>query len=335
MRSVLSLNHTDKPQKYGGNYATCSDSYEKAHNKAEWFHEQLFSIAFLTKPNSTVQIIFILIIFISIVGMLGNGCVIWQLGFCLKRNNFTTYILNLATADFNMLMSAAALSAIMLITVSKENYVKAIQTFFGQLNMLTHCVGLYLMTAIGVERCLSILFPIWVHCHRPKHLSTTVSVLSWILSGLFNIIEFLLHYFCLTEAWVTFLRIISGVNLFIFIPVMVVSTLILFIKMSFRHQPGKLHTIMLIILLFFIVTAVPYSVLFFLCIIDYQFHVIAIPIYTLLNVVNSSINPIIYFFVGSRCNCKSWDSIKVVFHRVFKDETELTELRTHNNIMMK
>ncbi|XP_060628760.2 mas-related G-protein coupled receptor member H-like [Anolis sagrei] len=326
MRSVLSLNHTGKEQNYPGNYSTCSGSYEKVHTKAEWFYDQLFTIAFLSKPNSTAQIIFILIIFISIVGMVGNGYVIWLLGFCIKRNNFTTYILNLAIADFGMLMSGAALGASVVITVSRENYVIAIQGVLGQLNIFTYNVGLYLLTVIGVERCLSILFPIWVRCHRPKHLSTIVSVLFWIVSALFTIIQFLLRYFCLLNLWVMFIRIISGLNLFIFTPIMVVSTLILFLKMCFRHQPGKLHAIMVIILFFFIITALPFGFLFFFSVIDYNFHIIAIPIYTLLTIVNSSINPIIYFFVGNQCKCRSWDSTKVVFHRVFKDETELTEV---------
>uniref|UniRef100_G1KV93 G-protein coupled receptors family 1 profile domain-containing protein n=1 Tax=Anolis carolinensis TaxID=28377 RepID=G1KV93_ANOCA len=259
----------------------------------------------------------VLHILVSIVGMVGNGCVIWLLGFCIKRNKFTIYVLNLAIADFGTLMSISTYNVLMIITVLNVAGVQTMQLFFGQFVNFSYCVSLYLLTAIGVERCLSILFPIWVRCHRPKHLSTTVSVLSWIVSALFSITEFLLHYFCFIEMWVTFLRIISGVNLFIFTPIMVVSTLILFIKMSFRHQPGKLHTIMLVILLFFMITAVPYSVFFFLCIIDDKFHVVAIPIYDMLVVLNNSINPIIYFFIGNQCKCRSWDSIKVEFQRVF------------------
>ncbi|XP_008106524.2 mas-related G-protein coupled receptor member H-like isoform X1 [Anolis carolinensis] len=323
MGSTLSLNYTDNQQNYPGNYSTCSVSYGNVLNEAELFFEQFLSIAFLSTRNSNVHVVFFLSFLIGIVGMVGNGSVIWLLGFHVKRNNFTIYVLNLAIADFIMLVSVTALSVIICVDLSKEYDIITKVLFLGQFISFTYYVGLYLLTAISVERCLSILFPIWVHCHRPKHLSIIVSVLFWIVSALITVTEFLLQYFCLLDFWLTFSRIFSGINLFIFTPVMVVSTLILFIKMSFRHQSGKLHKTLLIVLLFFIITAVPFSIFFFFSIIDYNFHSIALPIYHLLVVLNSSINPIIYFFVGNQCTCKS---IKVVFQNVFKDETELTEV---------
>uniref|UniRef100_A0A803TSI6 G-protein coupled receptors family 1 profile domain-containing protein n=1 Tax=Anolis carolinensis TaxID=28377 RepID=A0A803TSI6_ANOCA len=326
MGSTLSLNYTGEQQNYPGNYSICSGSFRNVLNKAELFFVQLFSIAFLSPRNSNVHVVFFLSFLIGIVGIVGNGSVIWLLGFHVKRNNFTIYVLNLAIADFGMLMSITALDVLMSIALSKEYDDITKVLFLGQISSFTYYVGLYLLTAISVERCLSILFPIWVRCHRPKHLSLIVSVLFWIVSALTTVTEFLLLYFCLLDSWLSFSRIYSGIKLFIFTPVMVVSTLTLFIKMSFRHQSGKLHKTLLIVLLFFIITAVPISIFFFFSIIDYNFHSIAIPIYNLLIVLNSSINPIIYFFVGNQCTCKSWGSIKVVFQNVFKDETDLSEV---------
>nr|XP_060627715.1 mas-related G-protein coupled receptor member H-like [Anolis sagrei ordinatus] len=326
MGCTLSLNNTDKQQNYHGNYSYCLGSYRNVLNKSEMFYEQLFSITFLSTGNSTWHMIFVLTILISIVGMVGNGSVIWLLGFHVKRNNFTIYVLNLAITDFCMLMGVNALAVVMITHPPKECEVIPIVWLLGQFSSFTYNVGLYLLTAISVERCLSILFPIWVRCHRPKHLSTIVSLLLWIVSALITVTEFLLHYLCLLDFWLTCVRIVSGINLFLFTPVMVVSTLILFIKMCFRHQLGKLHNMLLIVLLFFIITAVPISTFFFISIIDYNFHAIALPIFHLLVVLNSSINPIIYFFVGNQCNCTTWGSSKVVFQRVFKDEAELTEV---------
>ncbi|NWI98140.1 MRGRD protein, partial [Pitta sordida] len=37
---------------------------------------------------------------ISIFGLVGNGLVMWFLGFHMKQNPFTVYTLNLAVADF-------------------------------------------------------------------------------------------------------------------------------------------------------------------------------------------------------------------------------------------
>uniref|UniRef100_A0A670IGD4 G-protein coupled receptors family 1 profile domain-containing protein n=1 Tax=Podarcis muralis TaxID=64176 RepID=A0A670IGD4_PODMU len=45
--------------------------------------------------TSFLNILYFLILVISIFGLMGNGTVIWFLGFCMKRNPFTTFILNL------------------------------------------------------------------------------------------------------------------------------------------------------------------------------------------------------------------------------------------------
>ncbi|XP_060627719.2 proto-oncogene Mas-like [Anolis sagrei] len=324
MRSVLALNHEDKEPIYRGVYSTCNGSNVKDFSEAEKFYDQLFSIAFLSKPNSTMQVIFIFISFISIVGMVGNGFVIWLLGFCIQRNNFTIYVLNLAIADFSLLMNIFVSLVIKRISLSSGADIITMQLLLAYFVLFTHSVGLYLLTAIGVERCISVLFPIWARCHRPTYLSTTVSVLCWIVPAFMLVTTFLLHYFCLLGYWVIYVRTTAAISLFIFTPIMVISTLILFIKVLFRHQPGKLHTMILIILLFFIFTAVPNDILYFLFVIDPDFHIIALPIMFLLIVLNSSINPIVYFFVKNGCNCRSWESIKVMLQRVFKEDSELT-----------
>ncbi|NWV08134.1 MRGRD protein, partial [Ptilonorhynchus violaceus] len=41
---------------------------------------------------------------ISLCGLAGNGVVMWFLGFHAKRSPFTVYILNLAVADFSLLL---------------------------------------------------------------------------------------------------------------------------------------------------------------------------------------------------------------------------------------
>ncbi|NXI89232.1 MRGRH protein, partial [Rhipidura dahli] len=41
---------------------------------------------------------------ISLCGLAGNGVVVWFLGFHTKQSPFTIYILNLAVADFSLLL---------------------------------------------------------------------------------------------------------------------------------------------------------------------------------------------------------------------------------------
>ncbi|NWW00806.1 MRGRD protein, partial [Machaerirhynchus nigripectus] len=41
---------------------------------------------------------------ISLCGLVGNGVVVWFLGFHMKQSPFTVYVLNLAVADFSLLL---------------------------------------------------------------------------------------------------------------------------------------------------------------------------------------------------------------------------------------
>ncbi|XP_070420494.1 mas-related G-protein coupled receptor member F-like isoform X2 [Equus przewalskii] len=55
--------------------------------------------AFSTYQNT----LFLATVLVSLCGLVGNGTVIWLLGFRIKRNPFSVYILNLAGADFAFL----------------------------------------------------------------------------------------------------------------------------------------------------------------------------------------------------------------------------------------
>ncbi|XP_066108961.1 mas-related G-protein coupled receptor member X4-like [Saccopteryx bilineata] len=105
--------------------------------------------------------------------MVGNGTVIWEFGFRVKRNPFLVYILNLAIADFTFLLS---LDAWVTSRVFLDNNDEMIE-FFISLFVMTNTAGLFLLMAISTERCLSVTFPIWYKCHRPAHLSTTILTL--------------------------------------------------------------------------------------------------------------------------------------------------------------
>uniref|UniRef100_A0A8C3SL57 G-protein coupled receptors family 1 profile domain-containing protein n=1 Tax=Chelydra serpentina TaxID=8475 RepID=A0A8C3SL57_CHESE len=199
-------------------------------------------------------------------GLVGNRIMLWFLGFHIKRNVFTVYILNLAAADFGFLLCLPGF----LIT-------------FNAKHLFSVCV----------------LFPIWHRCRHPNHLSAIVCALLWALSCLLSGIVYSLCFVDGTEnCWSTFLPM-YGLNFLIFAPIMIVSSLILFIKLrrsSQRRQQEKLYTVILLTVLFFLIFAVPLSVQYFLDLIHYSH---ANELSYLLASINSSINPVIYFLVGS------------------------------------
>uniref|UniRef100_A0A674J5N0 G-protein coupled receptors family 1 profile domain-containing protein n=1 Tax=Terrapene triunguis TaxID=2587831 RepID=A0A674J5N0_9SAUR len=225
------------------------------------------------------------ILLICLFGLVGNGIVLWFLSFHIKRNLFTVYILNLGMANFGFLLFLAVS-----LTIDMMNN----------------------LFSISIERCLSILFPIWCPCHRPKHLSAIVCSLLWVLSSL--LIE-LVHYFCvLNRTKKCPMTVISMhvLNFLIFTPITVLSNLILSIKVqcsSQQCQPGKLYAVILLTVLFFLVFTGPLSVQSFVL----HFNDLFLPIWICLMLasVNSNINPFIYFLVGSYRKWRFRGSVKI------------------------
>ncbi|KAG6922011.1 MAS1 proto-oncogene like, G protein-coupled receptor [Chelydra serpentina] len=106
---------------------------------------------------------------------------------------------------------------------------------------------------------------------------------------------------------------------------MVLSSLTLFIKVrrsSQRRQPGKLYAVILLTVVFFLLFTVPQSVQILLF---YHSIYFSIWIVHMLASASSSINPFIYFLVGSYGKQRFCGSIKVALQRVFEEKTDSRE----------
>ncbi|XP_026578720.1 mas-related G-protein coupled receptor member H-like [Pseudonaja textilis] len=192
------------------------------------------------------------------IGFVGNGYIIWLLGFQIKRNRFTTFILHLAIADSGFLASMV-IHKIHLFTYSlRSNILFLFCAFFSHMMYIN---ANFILTAISIDRCVAVLFPIWHHCSRPKGLSSMVCVLLWISS------------FLLTGSIVLFTNVFGKYNLFglhflvtaiVSLPLIILSTLVLFIKVCVKPKQknqGRLLLMILITLLCFLILAFPLNVL--------------------------------------------------------------------------
>ncbi|XP_033012015.1 mas-related G-protein coupled receptor member H-like [Lacerta agilis] len=256
---------------------------------------------------------------ICCAGFLGNGTTIWLLSFCTKKNQFTTYILNLAVADFAFLMTVEVYHCIDLTGLGKDASLITLH-----LLMFTYNTDLLLLTAISIDRCVSVLFPIWHRCHRPTHLSTTVCSLIWVLCFLFTTILYIIQLFSIFSYYFTasFQLLLSAL---LCLALMTISTVILFIKVCFKsHQQkrGRLLMVLLLTLLFFLVLAFPLDALMalnhFLAFDIPDLHHYAFLCATL----NSSVNPLIYFLVGRKKRGRSKESLQVILQRALNVEED-------------
>uniref|UniRef100_UPI00398E48A2 chemerin-like receptor 1 n=1 Tax=Pristiophorus japonicus TaxID=55135 RepID=UPI00398E48A2 len=134
---------------------------------------------------------FINAIFITncILGMLGNGLVIWATGFKLKRTANTVWLLSLAVADFTV-----SLLLPLFITEFSLDFNWPFGRLLCKLNSgaLALCLNasIFILVAISVDRCISVALPIWSRNHRSPRLATQLSLGVWVVAAMFSMLTF-------------------------------------------------------------------------------------------------------------------------------------------------
>ncbi|XP_015281533.1 PREDICTED: mas-related G-protein coupled receptor member H-like [Gekko japonicus] len=265
------------------------------------------------------------ILVICIFGAMGNGIVIWLLGFRMKRNPFSTYILNLAVADFGVLLSVTCFVVKFWIAFLYGFPIMSLVFFLLFLSMFS--TSQFLLTAISIDRCVAVYFPLWHRCHRPPCLSTVICAVIWVLFFLLTAVTCTLKSVRLSIIEESYQFIVNAV---LCLPVMTIATVSLFIKACLKarqHRRGRLLTVILLTLLFFLLFAFPFNIMHILT------NLIYLPIYMssgalLLACLNSSINPVIYFLVGRQWKSRRREGMKMILQKVFKEEEGCVEETT-------
>ncbi|XP_074006057.1 proto-oncogene Mas-like [Numenius arquata] len=294
--------------------------YGDGHNGTKHFAEHI--------PEIVTGSITLLV---CLCGLVGNGAILWLLGFRIRRNPFTAYLLNLAVADACFLLCTSAFLVIYHMPMLSRFQPEILQVLplFHSMVLLTYSTSLYLLTAISVERCICVLWPFWSRCHRPKLLSAAMCSLLWalacVLAGLVYFVCDLGHS---KHCWMAF-GAFCFLNFCFVPPFMVLSNVILFIKLrrsSWQHHPARLYTVIFLTVLFFVLFGIPLSVQTFLNFFGYINFVFEICL--LLASFNSSINPVIYVLVGScgNGNSRFRGSVKVALQRVFEERADSREV---------
>ncbi|KAM8966657.1 mas-related G-protein coupled receptor member H-like [Pelodytes ibericus] len=270
---------------------------------------------------------------IALFGMVGNVIIFWYLLFKIKRNKYTVYIINLAVADFIFLIFSAIILMLNISTLLGENSEFArkddIYLFLEICYDSSQYSGMFFLTAISMERCLSVIFPMWYQCYRPNNLSTIVCFLLWIIGCLQSFIE---NFVCQQEDFTAQTTKCTGVQLMTFIigigiclPLMIFCslTLLIVIKKTFRQQyPQKLYIIIIIAVFIFVMSVSTFNFVWFLM----YFQLLSLDIQyvsvfyasTFGTVLNSTINPYMYYFVGRQWKQRSHHSIQDALQRAFK-----------------
>ncbi|XP_075684570.1 mas-related G-protein coupled receptor member H-like [Rhinoderma darwinii] len=276
-------------------------------------------------------------IVVCLIGLVGNIIVFWYLCFKIKRNKYTVYIINLSVADFIFLIFSIIVLVMFINTLTstnpefqgKESVYIFLEIFYDS----AQYSGMFILTAISLERCLSVLFPLWYQCRRPQNLSTIVCASVWLIGCSESLIDNLV---CTEEAFTTQTSectavqiMVLGLSIVICLPIMVISsfTLLIKIKKTFRKQyPKKLYIIIIVAVLVFIISVIPINFVWFLMYFQLlQSNIVTIGFYfasVFCLVLNCTIDPYIYFIVGKKWRQKTSHSIQDALERAFRIERD-------------
>ncbi|XP_058034499.1 mas-related G-protein coupled receptor member H-like [Ahaetulla prasina] len=296
--------------------------YNISHNGTESFYNRTS----LPEDQGTIPLGVFLMITITLLiclwGLVGNGGTIWLLGFQIKRNNFSTYFLNLSIADFGLLIGLSAIDVYWLIAKANHiEYSDPLKTLFRGLFLFMYSTGLCILTAISIDRCTAVFFPLWYRLHRSQKMSAIVCKIIWVFNFLFSSV----HVILLLTTGYYMLRFYQFLlNALVLTPVMTISTLALSLKacsLPPHHKQGKLWLTILLTLLFFLFFAFPMNAIQYLSLYYPQFDNPYVYEYAYIcSSLNSTINPVIYFLVGRDKRRSSRMTLKVIFEKVFKEE---------------
>ncbi|XP_003458463.2 C3a anaphylatoxin chemotactic receptor-like [Oreochromis niloticus] len=143
----------------------------------------VYQYAELRHSLNTMCAIFLSLV--SVLGVLGNGVVIWVAGFKMKKTVKAVWFLNLAVADFFFCaLLPITVTSLLLSHWSFGQVMCKLNTTLGFLNL---SVSVSFLVVISVDRCVSVVWPVWAHNHRNVRKASYVSLCVWMVNLIFSI----------------------------------------------------------------------------------------------------------------------------------------------------
>ncbi|XP_070767976.1 chemerin-like receptor 1 [Enoplosus armatus] len=135
----------------------------------------------LAELRNSLHVMSLIVYCLAFIGMIGNGVVIWVTGFKMKKTVNTVWFLNLAVANFLFTaflpLSLAYLALDFHLPISK--FVCKLNSTMNLLNMFA---SVYILVVISVDRCVSVVWPVWAQNHQSVRKASCVSLGVWVLA---------------------------------------------------------------------------------------------------------------------------------------------------------
>ncbi|XP_037641733.1 chemokine-like receptor 1 [Sebastes umbrosus] len=292
-----------------------------------------------------------------VLGVLGNGVVIWVTGFKMKKTVTTVWFLNLAVADF---LFTAFLPLI--VTFIFWNLHWPFGKFMCKLHyviiFLNMFASVYILMVISVDRCVSVVLPVWARNHRSVRKASCVSLGVWVLALILSTPYFIFRdtelkpskdvIICsnnfalsgnetssviqLREEAITITRFLLG---FVVPFTVIVSCYAVIIHRIRRNrtlasQSSRPFKIIAAVITTFFLCWAPYHIMKLILMVNSRstypsetLHLvttIGYPLASSLAFLNSGLNPLLYVFMGQDFKDRVHKSILKVLENAFQDE---------------
>ncbi|XP_036037573.1 C3a anaphylatoxin chemotactic receptor [Onychomys torridus] len=133
----------------------------------------------LFKPQDILSMV--ILILTCLLGLPGNGLVLWVAGLKMKRTVNTVWFLHLTLADFLCCLSLP-FSLAHLILQGHWPYGLFLCKLIPSIIVLNMFASVFLLTAISLDRCLMVHKPIWCQNHRNVRTAYAICGCVWVVA---------------------------------------------------------------------------------------------------------------------------------------------------------
>ncbi|NXG61724.1 C5AR1 protein, partial [Hemiprocne comata] len=311
-----------------------------------WDYDSIYDLDGYEVPPSH-RVVLALYALIFLLGVLGNGAVIWVTAFELRRTVNGVWFLNLSLAD---LLCCLALPFLAFPLVRDHHWPLGgfACKLLPSLTILNMFASVLLLTVISADRCALVTRPVWCQNHRTLTLARAACGTAWLLATFLTLPSFIfrttryddvsekttcvLNYALvaprqrLTEVVISVTRFFCG-----FLVPFVVITVCYGLLLARVHSKGfgrsqKATKLILVVISSFFLCWLPYHVVGLILASSHQQSglfkgaVEVDPIVTGIAYINSCINPIIYVVMGQDFRDKVQRSWRTILRRVLSDD---------------
>ncbi|KAM9447120.1 chemerin-like receptor 1 [Clarias gariepinus] len=276
-------------------------------------------------------------IIIAVLGIAGNGLVIWIAGFKIKKKVNTVWYLSLAVSDF---LFCTFLSLHTVVILKNDwifgKFMCKLAFFFWFLNWFN---SILLLVIISVDRCVMVMFPIWARNKRSIRRALVIVLLAWITATLISLpaaiffdtykcnVKHFCDYFGSDKEYVV-IYICMLIFLFLIPLLIIIICSVLIIQKLKNNQmlrSNRPFKIMATLIVAFFICWMPYH-LFNLLELNSEY---SWPVYLggtfgiVLACANSFINPLLFAFMGKDVKKKCYELLFKI-ESTFEEEAQNT-----------